>query len=134
MSTTDETPTGIPTPWQLARMADCFDPDSLLSPGATFLREVWDAATSERDQYDDDDSDAAHAIADGAVPIYTHAVWSTFVDLGAYREDPTELGFDGSDMEQAAKVCLYMIAERLAVAAMEQASETDDDDEDDDDE
>lgn len=131
MTTTDTTDS--PTPWRLARMAGCYDPDSETSAGATFLREVYDAATSERDQYDSDDSDAAHEIADGAVPIYTHAVWATFVDLGAYREDPTELGYDGSDMEQAAKVCLYMIAERLAVAAMEQASETDDDDETDDD-
>jgi hypothetical protein len=130
MTTTDPTPTGIPTPWQLARMADCADPDSLLSPGAIFLRDIYDAATSERDQYDDDDSDAAHSIADDIVPQATYDVWQTFTDLAAWTEDPTDLGFDGTDMEQGAKVCLYIIAERLALAVMEEAaSEREDDDE-----
>jgi hypothetical protein len=86
--------------------------------------DVWDAV-QDRDSYADDDSDAVGEMADGAVPVYTADVWRTFVDLGAWAEDPTELGVDGSDMEQAAKVCLYLIGERLASTLL------DDDDDDD---
>ena len=103
-----------PTPYELARMAGCSDPDGVDSPGAQFLRDVWHAATRDRDAYADDVSDAAHDIADSAVPVYTRDVWATFTDLGAWAEDPSELGYDASDMEQAAKVCLYLIGQRLA--------------------
>lgn len=124
------------TPWrevnvyELADLADCAGPDTRESAGAEFLRDIYAAATEYRDGYAADDSDAASEIADGTVPVYTGEVWAAFVDLSAWREDPTELGYDGSDMEQAAKVCLYMIGERLAIALMEQASETDEDETD----
>jgi hypothetical protein len=57
--------------------------------------------------------------ADGGPDIYTHQMWSEFVDLCAYNEDPTELGADASDMDHCARVCLYMIAERCARAVMD---------------
>jgi hypothetical protein len=104
------------TSWQLARLAGCADPDSLTSPGALFLDRV-EADYIERvadGDYDEDDS--PHEIADGAVPVYTHDRWTTFVDLGAYEEDTRELGDDGSDLTQSAAVALYMIAERLVRA------------------
>jgi hypothetical protein len=47
-------------------------------------------------------------------------LWSEFTDLAAYQEDPTEYGVDGSDMEQSARVCLYIIAERLATALFDE--------------
>lgn len=101
------------TAWQLARLADCMDPDSTNSPGAQFLHLVescyHDAIAEE--WYDADDS--PNEIADNAVPVYTHDRWQTFVDLGAYQEDATELGADASDLTQCAAVALYMIAERL---------------------
>ena len=46
-----------------------------------------------------------------------------FVDLGAYHEDPSELGADTSDMEEAAKTCLYLIADRLIVALLDEMEE-----------
>ena len=114
----------------LARMADCASPDTLESPGAVFLLRVADDVAEALDDEDTDRDDAPHEIADAAVPIYTYDVWRTFVDLAAYQEDPTELGADGSDMEQAAKVCLYMIADRLARALFEEHDEQEPDDED----
>lgn len=110
--------------YHLASMAGCASPDSLESAGAVFLGHVADGVEERADEWDED---AVHEIADGAVPIYTYHVWSTFVDLAAYNEDPTELGADASDLEQAAKVALYMIAERL-VYALREADATDEDD------
>lgn len=115
MTTTDD----LVNAYVLAGYAECGTPERPDSPGAQFLlavqddaREAWNEATND-DRLDL--TDEAHMVADDAVPIYTHDVWATFVDLAAYQEDPTEHGTDGSDMEQAAKMCLYMIAERLAI-------------------
>lgn len=108
------------TAWQLARLADCMDPDSDDSPGARFLDRV-EADYRERiedESYDEDDT--PHEIADSAVPVYAHDRWQTFVDLGAYQEDTTDLGDDGSDLTQSAGVALYMIAERLVRALHEE--------------
>ncbi len=122
-------------PWRLARLADCMDPDSVTSPGAQFLFSVEDDARERWEDTDPEDrdrllSDEWSEVADSAVPIYTREVWTMFVDLGAYQEDPTELGIDGSDMEQAAKVCLYMIAERLCHALADEWADEDETEED----
>lgn len=125
--------------YQLANLADCGTPDKAgqlfgkdhhdPSPGAKFLLSVQEAVENyptdqggptatweEFDKYD-----AAHGIADDAVPIYTHDLWATFVDLAAYSEDVSELPGDGQDMGDLAKVALYMIAERLALQLLEEA-------------
>lgn len=116
------------TPYALARLAECASPDSLDSPGARFLASVADAVADHIDYnegaWDDDD---AHEIADGAVPVYTHERWQVFVDLAAYQEDPSEWG-EITDMTEAAAVCLYMIAERLACAVAAEITEGGDDD------
>ena len=119
----------------LARMADCADPDSLESAGSAFLLGVADGAAEVVDRYREDRtpedrwdySGEIHEVADGAIDIYTHTMWSEFVDLCAYREDPTDLGFDGSDMEQGARICLFMIAERLAWELIRAAGPFDED-------
>lgn len=130
------------TSWQLAHLAGCADPDthdgigfdSFEAPegfepsaGARFLRRVEDDVYElmQDDSYDEDDS--PHEIADGAVPIYTHELWKTFVDLAAYQEDPSELGAEPDDMTKCAGVCLYMIADRLARAIAEEQSDEDED-------
>lgn len=115
----------IPNPYVLARMADCASPDREDSPGAHYLEMVADSVV-EAVEYGDDRDDIPWAAADQCVPVYTYNVWRTFVDLGAWQEDPTELGCDGSDMEQAAKVCLYAIGERLAAAVLDDMGEADD--------
>ena len=112
----------IPNAYVLARMADCASPDSLESMGARFLTAVAES-TLGAIQYDDDRDEIPWAAADQCVPIYTYDVWRTFVDLAAYSEDPTDYGADGSDMEQAAKVCLFAIGERLAAAVLEDMSD-----------
>lgn len=114
-------------PYALARLADCSSPDNETSPGAEFLMSVAyqiAEAIDWADEHNDGnlEEDAGSEIADNAVPIYTHDLWATFVDLAAYNEDPTELGADASDMEQSARACLYMIAQRLAAALIEEAS------------
>lgn len=106
------------TVYELARLAECASPDSEESAGARFLSSVQDAMNEQRAYSADGvvDDDTVTEVADGAPDVYTHRMWAEFVDLCAYQEDPTELGVDESDMEQAARVCLYMIATRLAVA------------------
>lgn len=133
----NETETAPRLPWRLARLADCSDPDKVDSPGALFLfsieddaRERWeDMTTDEREA--DDIVDTWHEVADRAVPIYTHELWSMFVDLGAYNEDPTELGITADDMTLCAQVALYMIAERLCHALADEWRNEDDDEDDD---
>lgn len=124
--------------YELANLADCGTPDTLESPGARFLlnvqssvAEVLDAIATGEASYDlaeleDNASDEAHDIADSAVPIYTHELWATFVDLAAYQEDLGG-GLDPAAMEQdhdwLARVSLYEIAQRLALVLLEQAGE-----------
>jgi hypothetical protein len=112
---------------RLAGDADCFSPDSSTSAGAHFLTSVRDNVVGRVEGFDADDLDALRSddatvndvvseIADAAPDVYTSTLWAEFVDLGAYVEDPTEMGADGSNMDQSARVCLYIIAERLAQA------------------
>ena len=122
------------TAWQLARLAECADPDSDTSPGADFLNNV-ETDTLERiiDNDGEWDDDMAHEIADGAVPVYTYTRWQTFTDLAAWDEDPSEMGAcDDGDMTQMAAVCLYMIAERLARAIADEYEPADEDDDEED--
>lgn len=111
------------TPYALARLADCSSPDSPESAGAQWLARV----ASCLDEIEDEDDVSEQA--DSIVPIYTHEVWTVFVDLGAYNEDPTELGADAGDMEGCAKVCLFMIAERLLHVLLEEKEGADEEDE-----
>lgn len=118
------------TAWSLARTAGCGDPDSLDSEGALFLTGIRDAVV---DEFTDDGiyrEDVIHEVADGAISVYTHRRWLQFVDLQAYNEDPTELGFDGSDMLEGAAACLYLIGSRLASLLWEELDEAASEDED----
>jgi hypothetical protein len=108
------------TGYRLANEAGCASPDSVVSAGAKFLNSVRDAVvecveTIEEGEIEEWD-DQINEIADNAPDVYTSTMWAEFVDLGAYQEDPTDLGVDGSDMDQSARICLYIIAERLARA------------------
>lgn len=112
--------------WALARDADCLTPDT--DKGQAFLVNVRDAVMERIEEGEWDDvadfdrlfGDIVWEIADSAVPIYTHDLWTVFGDLGAYFEDPTELGFEGEDMNKGASTCLYMIADRLAASLREE--------------
>lgn len=112
--------TGItdPSPYQLARVADVLGPDDKDSPGAKWLVRVSNAVDDVVDavkNHDANQQDAEHEAADGLVPIYTHELWQVWVDLGLYREDPEEIGFefDGQNVENLPSVVCYMVALRL---------------------
>jgi hypothetical protein len=120
--------------------AGCGTPDTLESAGAMFLTRVRDALVeavesgritpSQERTNGEEASDIIHEIADDAPSVYTATKWAQFVDLAAYQEDPTEYG-DISDMDSAAGVCLYIIAERLCNALVDAlAADANDDDDD----
>lgn len=141
MSTYDDTLAKIKerNAYELAADAGCASPDTDTSPGAQLLTSVRDdvleaVADGSLVPGEDDDAGRIHEIADGAPSVYTARKWAEFVDLAAYREDPSELlGGDASDMDKAASVCLYIIAERLANTLLTELAEArnEDDAEDD---
>jgi len=120
------------TPYELALLASCASPDTPDSAGARFLRRLASAAQEVAEEYrqnqtPEDDWDyngELSELADSAVPIYTHELWSVFTDLAAYREDPTDLitGVDLKNLDKVACVCLYIIAERLVYEIIRDAS------------
>jgi hypothetical protein len=135
--TITETETEDRNPYQLAQLADVTSPDSPTSPGAEWLlrvasdaEDLWDYGKNETEI-----QDTISEYADQAVPMYTHHRWEVFVDLAAYQEEVTEFG-PVEDMTAAAGVALYMIAERLLNALIEEkreeAEEEEDEDEDED--
>jgi hypothetical protein len=71
-----------------------------------------------------DPSDDVHNIADSSVPIYTGELWRTFVDLSAWNQadEAAEEGLVAktADMDTRARVALYVVAERLAGALLEE--------------
>ena len=112
------------TAFRIANEAGCSCPDSPISAGAVFLASIKEAVneidieSTDIDDYRDDITE----IADNAPDIYTATLWAEFVDLGAWQEDPSDVGFEfnaENDMEKAARVCLYMIAERAATWLVE---------------
>jgi len=117
-------------------LAGCGTPDELDSPGAGFLTRVRDNVVEAVENgllTDGDPYDVVHEIADGAPAVYTYEMWTQFLDLSAYLEDPSELLGDGiKDMDQAAGVCLYIIAERLARVLIDALIEDQDEDSDED--
>lgn len=122
---------------RLANMADCtFGQES--GPGAQWLRNIA-ADVQERADYCRENGEpvtvdawgydgADHEIADSAIPVYTSARWEVFADVRAWREDPSDMDPDASDMTNMAGVCLYMIAQRLVSALLEEIEAADDDD------
>lgn len=114
-----ETLNGPHTAWELARMAGCSDPDTSDSVGAKFLLMVEDTLK----EYDDPDYDTAWEIADNAPSVYTYEMWQQFIDLGAFEVDISEHLPEITSMDQAARVALFIIAERLCIALIEENQE-----------
>lgn len=109
--------------YDLARIASVYTPDSETSPGADFLRWVRDSYVEAREEgrlEERSRDDLFHEIADGAVPIYTHPMFLTFIDLGAYEEDPSELIGPFTEVIDGARASLYIIALRLVEALVDE--------------
>jgi hypothetical protein len=124
--TTHEAELKALTAYQLARLADCTDPDTLVSPGAQFLLEVRDDVlqTFLEDNWSSDTYATVWGIADNAVPVMTHDIARVFVDLCAYREDLDELSPGTNDMVKLMQLAVYQIGERLAGALLEEYRHT----------
>lgn len=107
----------------LARMADVSSPDTSESPGALWLLRVLREA-EEIIEYDadDEDRDQIHESADQLVPIYNHERMTVLTDLAAYYEDLGDFGTP-EDMLQAAGWSLYLVAERLLSAILDEYRE-----------
>jgi hypothetical protein len=125
-------------------LADCLCPDADDSAGGKFLADVRDAVVEgiEAETFDPDSDDRDNyngeisQIADAAPDIYTHQKWSEFVDLGAYQEEP-EHGEWPDDLDKAASIALYQIAEHLVYGLLREwreglAEQANDDDAEDD--
>jgi hypothetical protein len=101
---------------QLAYLADCASPDNATSNGARYLATVRNNAI-EAIRYnvengeDQDVSDMMHEVV--CVPIYTHDLWTTFVDLAAYNVDIEDYE---PTLENYPQVALYVIGITLAQA------------------
>ena len=113
--------------YELASAADCLMPDTPTSAGAEWLSSVRDDVLVEvhgvaAEDFNRLTEDTANEIADSAVPIYTGQKWATFVDLGAYQEDVSEL-IDTQDFDKMSDVALYAIAERLVGALLAELAE-----------
>jgi hypothetical protein len=123
--------------WRLARTADCSCPEGAEREGAAFLDSVFSdflyTAQNDLDVSGGDDANDVrraleafewHETADGAVPIWTHQKWVTFVQIGAYDEDVSDLvdsrKVTGDDCANAA---LYIIADRLLRALSEELAD-----------
>jgi len=123
-------------PGILANFAGCGWPDT--DEGRRFLTLTRDCllerVTNYLDDLDDDETpdwydfrdDAVWETADGMMPVYTHDIWATFVDLSAYAEDITDYVTDDATMEQRAQVALCLIAERLCNALIGELENADD--------
>jgi hypothetical protein len=95
--------------YYMASIAEISDPSSLSSPGAEMLETVR-SYLLESLEYDAEKPVPISELADSVLPVYTHDIWETFVDLCAYNEDVEDLG---GDMTERAKYALYSIAHRL---------------------
>lgn len=114
--------------YQLARLADCLDPDGLDSKGAEMLdsvrRDVIEAF--QYDSWGTYPTDAMQQIADSCVPVYNHERAVVFADLGAWQEDIDGqiAPYDSVDMVHLMGVALYQICERLAQSLFNQYEHT----------
>jgi hypothetical protein len=122
---------------RLARTADCSCPEGAERAGAAFLDSLFSdfvcAAQNDLDVSGGDDARDIrralerfewHETADGAVPLWTHQKWQTFVEIGAYDEDVSDLvdsrKITGDDCANAA---IYIIADRLLRALSEELAD-----------
>jgi len=113
--------------YRLSDMADCPEPSD--ETGRLFLVSIRnDFVDRAKHGYEDED-ELIHEVADNAPSLYTHRMWCEFVELCAYREDVSDYVTNDTDMEQRARVALYMIAERLVRRLVEELADIENEEE-----
>ncbi len=111
---------------ELTDMGDCYSADTDFS--REFLMDIVDSVSEaiREGRFESEDSnDVAFEIADGCVPFRTHEVWTVFTDLGGYNEDVSDLEyeFDPNNKDGLAMTALFMIAERIVKAILDEETE-----------
>jgi hypothetical protein len=112
------------TPEDVYRILSDCDISTDSHEGSTWVRRVIGSvreAAAERAAGNDgrDWPDMIHEVADSAVPIYTYDIWEVFVGVRAYQwsaEVAQAFGDLSNDMEKAATIVLYYMAEQIAYA------------------
>ena len=106
------------TPYTLAYMAECGDPDNVDSSGAQFLKLVRDDVLENflNDSWGAYYEDTIGQLVDSCVPVYNHEIAKAFVDLLAYREDVSDYFDYEGDTVKLMQISLYVIGDRLANA------------------
>ncbi|UFD98006.1 hypothetical protein PQC18_gp68 [Streptomyces phage Pablito] len=122
--------------YELATIADCGKPDSKVSLGSDFLASVRDDVLDKVNDYWDGKPSTLEdvilaqreriqdEVSDSAPSVYTHTMWTEYVDLCAYQEDLSEFGTPTDDtMEGRARLALSAIGFRLASALLDEIEE-----------
>lgn len=112
--------------YELARLAECGDPDSADSVGAEFLKSVRDSVIEafEYDSWGTYPEDTASQIADDSVPIWNYAIAQTWTDLTGWVIDAEDLSEGTTDTIKLMSLALYVAGDRLARALFEEYKET----------
>ena len=112
-------------PYDLARLIECGSPDGRESPGSKFLQEAMEAWWDQRDNYDDKDA-MINEMANDAVPVGTHQMWSVLVDLTLYQNEIEQVWIDplGNDAFRShAEQLVYEAAYSLITVLEQQWNE-----------
>lgn len=112
--------------YELARLAECGDPDSVESAGANFLGYVRDLVIEsfEYDSWGTYPEDRASQIADDSVPIWNYEIAQTWTDLTGWVIDADDLSEGVTDVIKLMSVALYVAGDRLARALFEEYKHT----------
>jgi hypothetical protein len=113
----------------LANLADCANDNE---QAADFLAGVRDAVVELTGEIAPEDwqrdavenyAGALDQIADNAMSVYTFEKWQQFTGTRAWSEDLSEWVPNHTDMGKLADLALFIIANRLAVALVEEIAE-----------
>ena len=112
--------------YELARLAECGDPDSADSVGAEFLKYVRDSVIEafEYDSWGTYPEDTASQIADSCVPVWNYATAQTWTDLTGWVIDADDLSEGVTDVIKLMSLALYVAGDRLARALFEEYKHT----------
>lgn len=112
--------------YELARLAECGDPDSVESAGAEFLKSVVEAVIEafEYDSWGTYPEDTASQLADDCVPIWNYTVAQTWTDLTGWVIDADDLSEGVTDVIKLMSIALYVAGDRLARALFEEYKHT----------